>query len=159
MDYETNTMNLIEKRELFDEYAKTLSEFDKTIADLSEEEMDEWFSRYFEPHEYWIDIISDNKVVGFLIVGERGGDCYPDADYTISQLYVSRNCRCEGLASKYVLEFLSDHSGSYALDILEGNKLADDFWKSIFKLLDVEFVSLGEVRSDPGPVNLIGFKC
>ena len=159
MIYETNTDNLLRKRELFDDYIAILAKYDSEISTLSEDEIDEWFSRYFEDHEYWIDIKSDDKVVGFLIVGERDGDCHPDTDYTISQVYVEKAYQNSGLASKCVLDFLSDHSGKYALDILHGNEDGRYFWNSIFKLLEIKPYSLREVRENAGPVDLIGFDC
>lgn len=84
-------------------------------------------------HDKYSRIIFARPNIAFLIMTRAGGDCHPMADYEISQLYVNPEYRRRGIAKDLVVNFVKSHGGTYALDVLKGNKPAEAFWNKITK--------------------------
>lgn len=115
-----------------------------------------------DPFTDWVRVCADGVPVGFLIVCRKGGDCHPDADYTIGQTFVSEGYRRMGLMKRAVVEYVESHpKGIYCYDILKGNDGAESFWNIIFtEALAAKRVYLPEIRGhmERKYVNLYGYK-
>ena len=77
-------------------------------------------------------IMCDGKQVGILCTADQNDWIYIDA------LYILPYYRRKGLARKAVLEWLDDQRETeIRLHIIHKNKVAFDFWNSIFELDDI----------------------
>ena len=141
------------------EYLHELAKYDSSVNELTHKDIKKLI-RFYESESgvRWINIILGSKLIGFLIIGFKGSECHPDADYTILQIYVKPDYRHSGLASEYVYEFISKHSGIYALDVIKGNEPAEQFWKHIFNTIEATPIELKEVRENAKKLNLYGYK-
>lgn len=73
-------------------------------------------------------IMCDGKPVGFLMV----------IDKYVNGIYVMPEHRRKGLARKAVMQFIADGGEIETLHIVHGNKTAQAFWKSLFKLKKID---------------------
>lgn len=157
--------NEVENRvSLYREYIKELRQY---APDWLDEENDPiWEKTTIEylsdPFSDWIPICADEKEVGFFIVCKRGGDCHPDAEYTISQAYIQKKYRRRGLMANAVVSYILNHTkGIYCYDVLKGNVSADDFWRILFtEKVRSTRVYLPEVRGkmERKYLNLYGYR-
>lgn len=127
---------------LYAQYVKDLEEIKGfPFPDLPSTKF-QWCQDYLDqPYYEWIDIVSDDTVVGFLIIG-KAPDCHPDCDYFICQSYVSKEYRHHFLMTNTVTNFVNSHTGKYCLMILKTNDYAKQFWFNLFNDLGYEPLSL-----------------
>ena len=124
-------VDVCERLALFLAYAKEINEMAgwgyKSPADYLA-----WFNEYLgRSYITWHDIECGGKKVGFYIIGQAP-ECHPDADYYIIQMYVKKEYRRRGLGKKAILDFISNHSGVYFLEIITNNATAHLFWADVF---------------------------
>ena len=137
---------------LYKEYVTDISQYFFVTPRMSEEEAEQTAQEYLEdPYAQVMPIYAGEEATasspaGFLIVCRKGGDCHPNADYFIAQLYVKKEYREKKLAQKAVSAFVSSHPGIYCYDVLLQNLPAILFWRYMEKKYGWEKVKLREIR-------------
>ena len=116
-----------------------------------------------DPFSEWIHIKEQgsNEDIGFVIIARQGGDCHPDANFTIAQSFVKKEYRNKGYMTEAIVKFAKKHKGIYCYDVLKGNNLADLFWETLFtEKLNAKRVYLPEVRGimERKYLNLYGYR-
>lgn len=113
---------------------------DKEIYNMFEELQWEISQGFCE----WIDIDG----VGFIVIG-RGLKCPPDYDYYIIDTYIKPENRRKGLVSKTIKKYMNEHKGKYCLEIINANKAAKCFWKSVGELHIITDWHIDDKKSTP----------
>lgn len=93
--------------------------------------------------------IKDN-VIGFILV--QTGRFAPSTgeDYYISEFFILRKYRRKGIGKAAISKLFSLFPGTYLLGQMPTNMPAIQFWKSLFKSLDIEFQEF--IKEDMGPL-------
>ena len=80
----------------------------------------------------WINVFCGEELIGFLIIGKRGREKHPDADYSIAQAYITPPFRHLGMMTKAVSDYLARHPGTWSLKVQKGNDYALKYWEWLF---------------------------
>lgn len=135
---------------IYKEYIKELGQYDDYLASMSDMDIaDTVYAYRYQEDTEWVDIYYNRRIVGFMIVSSNDGECHPDADKEICQIYVRPEYRRKHLAYSTVANYLMSHPGIYSYDIFKTNNQAQEFWESVLKRVHARTVDLNEVRTDP----------
>ena len=100
---------------------------DEEISDLYA------FNLYMKNPDYdWHLIWEEERVVGFVIIGQGEAQSLCSADYEIAEAYVQPPFRRQGRVTTLLNEFVSKYKGTYMLLVLQNNWHAYRFWKHCF---------------------------
>lgn len=156
-------MDAFERRhDLYAQYCGELNTFrgeDETPVGMFE--MYENCEEYFKATDCtWHDILMDDQIIGFVIVGSHAPYSHPFSDYSICEAYVLPEYRKRGLMTSVVRSLVEECPGKYSLLVLDHNEYAKNFWSKVFASMryvpyDLDF---GAVDSHGDHLCLFGFK-
>ena len=124
------------EQELYWDYKNDLWKF--TGEHYSDKEVRSWYLDILRSQTIILRIIDTLKTpeqIGFVFIGV-GDACPKDADYYIWDCYLEPDYRRQHIMEKTVQEFIKDHSGSYALYLINNNEPAVKFWEKQFLVLN-----------------------
>ena len=129
----------------YKKYIDELAKIEPSLSDMTYKDIVGLVFDYNnDPNVYVLDVKEDNGMnVGFIVI-LNNTMTNPCVDYHIDQCYVNHLYRRNGLAKRTIVRFINEHSGTYSLDILKGNDVAEKFWKSVFD-------EVGAVKRDDIP--------
>lgn len=106
--------------ELTQNYLRDLSKFSETLVPDSSGRFDTSYFKTFIPLVFRMD--GDAMIVKGKAI-----------DYIINDFYISPEFRRQGLGARAVEQLFASHPGSYGFHVLEKNRPALTFWRTLFE--------------------------
>jgi len=90
--------------------------------------------------------LKDN-IVGFILL--NNGKYVPqDIDFSVHEFFILKSYRRSGIGAKAMEGLFDKYKGKYRIVQLADNKLAINFWKSIYKMQGIDFIETIEIIDD-----------
>lgn len=123
---------MTDREKMFLDYKRELcaiSGYDELVDPVEDYIKDCNFFQTDEDAE-WLSISKKGKEIGFIVV-LHGRLVAPPLDYFIEDTYILPEYRRQGIMKRAVEELLEEHAGLYGLEIIDENKPAHKFWRTI----------------------------
>ncbi|WP_123040545.1 GNAT family N-acetyltransferase [Cohnella candidum] len=126
-----------------------LSEFNNDLEinqsnGLFEFDVFEWFFEKEGLTPFFI--YNESKIIGFILLQSGPYTNQEFADYVLNSFFIQKKYRRQGLGREACKLFFKQFPGRYAISQLKNNVPAVQFWKNIYKSIDVEFYEKEEIE-------------
>lgn len=120
------------REKMFLDYKRELCAIDGTdLPDPVEAYLDSCNFFQTDRDSKWIAVTDEaGEEVGFLVV-LSGRHVAEGVDYFIEDVYILPEYRRKGIMTKVASEFIDNHDGVYAMEIIDRNEAAHKFWGKI----------------------------
>lgn len=125
-------------QDMYVDYIHEEKGYDPNLAPKNDDVIRDWAKEYLQDRNFDIKSIfnENDETVGFFIIGANRplNNTMYKCDYTISEVYVKKEYRNVGLASKYVSNYIESMTpGIYMIEVPYDNIIAKIFVRSVFK--------------------------
>jgi len=124
-------------------YLHDLSEFNSDLEinqrnGLFEFDVLDWFFEKEGLTPFFIRM-DDDKTIGFILL-QSGPFSNPEfADYVLNSFFIMKKYRRQGLGRAACKVFFEQLPGRYAISQIKTNTPAIEFWKNVYKSLNIEY--------------------